>query len=526
MSPHVLQSCPHVSSLLSMSGPGQSGGGWQGPTSSMPPSPGPPDANMMMQQIQQLQKTVMQLQGQGSGAGTGGSNTFGAQQNNFGNGGSLGSGRGGFGSGAGSNDGGGMGGGYGASNYDGQTPGTQGYSNYRGPSNYRTKRESKDGEEEAINEEEQKVLLVSNIPQNLANTDSLFYAFEKFGTVDRVKILHNKRNTALIQMSEAAEAQKAISEQEKLNRVGTEIYVNFSSKFKEIRVPEPGSMYDDGLTKDFTGQFPTSNQPPRQNNFSMGQGGYGSMGGSMGGGMGMFGGMNSMAGGGGNYSMEQQNYGFNNYGDIGRGNQGGGGGVVLLVSNIPESIAKVDNIFNMIGMYGDVIALKILRNKRDCCLVQMAKPHHAQQVRNFLDQAKVGGNKLCISNSHVESLLNKRIAEDDELQMDFSNSRNHRYRNHQMAAKLTKNLGPPSSTLHVANLPEELTHTHVKDMFIERGFTVKESKECGANNTMALLTMASPDEAMMGLAVMHNYAPEQYKFKNTAGLCVSFSSKK
>ena len=50
-------------------------------------------------------------------------------------------------------------------------------------------------------------------------------------------------------------------------------------------------------------------------------------------------------------------------------------------------------------------------------------------------------------------------------------------------------------------------------MFIERGFTVKESKECGANNTMALLTMASPDEAMMGLAVMHNYAPEQYKVK-------------
>ena len=32
----------------------------------------------------------------------------------------------------------------------------------------------------------------------------------------------------------------------------------------------------------------------------------------------------------------------------------------------------------------------------------------------------------------------------------------------QMAAKLTKNLGPPSSTLHVANLPEDLTHVEVK----------------------------------------------------------------
>ena len=83
---------------------------------------------------------------------------------------------------------------------------------------------------------------MSNIPPNLANPDSLFYAFEKFGSVTRVKILHNKRNTALIQvslifesfchikifqMSSHAEAQRAIDEQERLNRVGTEIYVNF-----------------------------------------------------------------------------------------------------------------------------------------------------------------------------------------------------------------------------------------------------------------------------------------------------------
>ena len=41
------------------------------------------------------------------------------------------------------------------------------------------------------------------------------------------------------------------------------------------------------------------------------------------------------------------------------------------------------NIFNMVGMYGDVVAVKILRNKTDCCLVQLAKPHHAQQVSVF-----------------------------------------------------------------------------------------------------------------------------------------------
>ena len=32
----------------------------------------------------------------------------------------------------------------------------------------------------------------------------------------------------------------------------------------------------------------------------------------------------------------------------------------------------------------------------------------------------------------------------------------------QMASKLTKNLGPPTSTLHVANLPDDFTHAEVK----------------------------------------------------------------
>merc|ERR1711915_1164737 len=126
------------------------------------------------------------------------------------------------------------------------------------------------------------------------------------------------------------------------------------------------------------------------------------------------------------------NDGFDGY----NGPRGQQGGLVLLVSNLPEEIANVDSVFNMCGVYGDVMFVKILRNKRDCCMVQMAKPHHAQQVKQCLDHAKVGGNKLCVSYSRVDNLLNKRIPDDDELQKDFLNSRNHRYRSHTVAAKL------------------------------------------------------------------------------------------
>ena len=399
-----------------------------------------PDANMMMQQIQQLQQTVRELQ---SGGGGGGGFPGGAGGQ---------SAPGGYSSGAG-----------------GPMPGTQGMSNYRTGSSgtWSSGTGEKGGMnlKTEINEEEQTVLLVSNIPPTLANPDSLFYVFEKFGTVVKVKVLHNKRSTALIQMSQPSEAQLAIQQQEQLNRNGGDIYVNFSSKFADIRMPEPGSLHDDGLSKDFTGKFVSlyvGNPRDRPQQFgmdNMGGGFNGGFGGGMdmmrGGGMGGFGGGR---GGGGGFHGDMGGDNYDNFGGRGQG----GGGVVLLISNIPDEIANVDNIFNMIGMYGDVMFVKILRNKRDCAMVQMAKPHHAQQVKQCLDHAKIGGNKLCVSFSRVDNLLNKRMEEGDELQRNFVNSRNHRYRNHNTAAKLQKNLGPPTSTLHVANFPEGFTSGDVR----------------------------------------------------------------
>ena len=35
-----------------------------------------------------------------------------------------------------------------------------------------------------------------------------------------------------------------------LNRSGTDIFVSFSSRFREVSLPDPGSVHDDGLTKE------------------------------------------------------------------------------------------------------------------------------------------------------------------------------------------------------------------------------------------------------------------------------------
>lgn len=48
-------------------------------------------------------------------------------------------------------------------------------------------------------------------------------------------------------------------------------------------------------------------------------------------------------------------------------------------------------------MYGDVIRVKILFNKKDNALVQMSDPTKAQLVINYLDKINLFGNVLKIS---------------------------------------------------------------------------------------------------------------------------------
>ena len=58
-----------------------------------------------------------------------------------------------------------------------------------------------------------------------------------------------------------------------------------------------------------------------------------------------------------------------------------GTGCVLLVSNLNEDLTDCDHLFVLFGVYGDVLRVKILFNKKDTALVQMAEPQQALLVR-------------------------------------------------------------------------------------------------------------------------------------------------
>jgi len=94
------------------------------------------------------------------------------------------------------------------------------------------------------------VLLVSNLNETETDPDHLFILFGVYGDVQRVKILFNKKDTALVQMSEPQQAMLAITNLDKVRVLGNAIRV-MHSKHTVVQLPKDGQP-DAGLTKDFT----------------------------------------------------------------------------------------------------------------------------------------------------------------------------------------------------------------------------------------------------------------------------------
>ncbi|XP_043239664.1 polypyrimidine tract-binding protein 2-like isoform X5 [Amphibalanus amphitrite] len=94
------------------------------------------------------------------------------------------------------------------------------------------------------------VLLVSNLDEEMASPEALFTLFGVYGDVQRVKILFNKKDNALVQMLEPHQASVALSHLDKVKVWGRQIRV-MPSKHQTVQMPKDGQP-DAGLTKDFT----------------------------------------------------------------------------------------------------------------------------------------------------------------------------------------------------------------------------------------------------------------------------------
>ncbi|GLH14920.1 Uncharacterized protein GBIM_19346, partial [Gryllus bimaculatus] len=179
-------------------------------------------------------------------------------------------------------------------------------------------------------------------------------------------------------------------------------------------------------------------------------------------------------------------------------------GCVLLVSNLNEEMVTPEALFTLFGVYGDVQRVKILYNKKDSALIQMAEPHQAHLAMTHMDKLRVFGKQIRVMPSkHQTVQLPKEGQPDAGLTKDFTNSALHRFK--KPGSKNYQNIYPPSATLHLSNIPPSISEEEIKEAFTKNGFHVKAFKFFPKDRKMALIQLPSMDDAVTALIKMHNY---------------------
>eukprot|EP01132_Coremiostelium_polycephalum_P001528 gene1528-1923_t len=178
---------------------------------------------------------------------------------------------------------------------------------------------------------------------------------------------------------------------------------------------------------------------------------------------------------------------------------GAGGNSVLIVAGLPTQGVTPDDLFTLFGVYGDPIRVKIMFNRKDTALIQMNLPQQA-------------GHTIRVNISkHTSISLPKSGDNHANLTKDYTGSLMHRFK--LPGSKNYQNIHPPSHILHLSNLPiSSDTEEVVKKAFSING-EIKSFKFFQNDNKMALVEMASLEDAINSLVALHGYMIGEHLIK-------------
>ncbi|XP_052466092.1 polypyrimidine tract-binding protein 1-like isoform X3 [Carassius gibelio] len=177
---------------------------------------------------------------------------------------------------------------------------------------------------------------------------------------------------------------------------------------------------------------------------------------------------------------------------------------VMLVSNLNPERVTPNCLFILFGVYGDVLRVKIMFNKKENALIQMSDGTQAQLAMSHLNGQKLYGRPLRITLSkHTTVQMPREGHEDQGLTKDYSSSPLHRFK--KPGSKNYSNIFPPSSTLHLSNIPPLVVEDDLKMLFASNGALVKNFKFFQKDRKMALIQMGSVEEAIESLIQFHNH---------------------
>jgi len=181
-------------------------------------------------------------------------------------------------------------------------------------------------------------------------------------------------------------------------------------------------------------------------------------------------------------------------------------GSVLLVTKLADSITP-DMLFTLFGVYGDVVRVKQLYNKRDSALIQFANNQQAFLAQLHLNHVGLYGKQMSIFMSKHSDIKVSRETNSDSagagLTKDYTNSPAHRFR--QGGGKNAKNIHPPSQVLHISNLPNGVNEKDLQDLFGAEQSNPPVIQFFATDRKMAFAKMDTTTDAIMALIRLHNH---------------------
>ncbi|KAF5394982.1 Polypyrimidine tract-binding protein 3 [Paragonimus heterotremus] len=199
---------------------------------------------------------------------------------------------------------------------------------------------------------------------------------------------------------------------------------------------------------------------------------------------------------------------------------------VVYVSNLNKERVTPDTLFLLFGVYGDVQRVKILHNKKDSAMVQLADCLQAQAACNFLDKCPLYGKSIrCTLSKNMTVTIPVPGKDDSEASAENINQLNREYVGHRLHRfrrgnpRNIQNLCPPSKVLHITNLPADVSEEDITDAFIRiSGCPVDNIKLFKSAKPRALVQLADVEKAITALLAMHDY-----ELETNFRMCISFS---
>ncbi|TYI39153.1 hypothetical protein ES332_A02G077500v1 [Gossypium tomentosum] len=157
----------------------------------------------------------------------------------------------------------------------------------------------------------------------------------------------------------------------------------------------------------------------------------------------------------------------------------------VLVSNLNPDRIDEDKLFNLFSLYGNIVRIKLLRNKPDHALVQMGDGFQAELAVHFLKGAMLFGKRL-----EVNFSKHPNITQGTDTH-EYMNSNLNRFNRH--AAKNYRYCCSPTKMVHLSTLPQDVTEEEIVNHLAEHG-TIVNTKLFEMNGKKQALVMFENEE--------------------------------